>query len=148
MKVTLFLTEQCNRNCQYCDIGTSKQRNKPALYYIKKFIPLIAKNDNITQIALSGGEIGLLNETTLDFIFENLKNKLLHVNTNGTFIRKGYYKKYKQYINEIMFHPISEIDKEIKEIPPFPVVYHFPVHKLNIHLLAKFLDKYSFIEFE
>ncbi len=145
MKLTLFLTEQCNRKCKYCDIGVSKKRYKSGLIHIKKYCEIISDMKEIDTVVLTGGEIGLMSETILDFIFETLKDKHIHINTNGTFIKKGYYKKYKEYINEVMYHPVSEIDQDIELFPLFPVKYHFPVHKKNIHLLSDFLDKNSIL---
>lgn len=145
MKLTLFLTEQCNRKCKYCDIGISKTRNKPSLYYIRKYCEIIAKMGEIDTVVFTGGEVGLMSQSILDFLFETLRDKHIHVNTNGTFIKKGYYKKYHKYINDIMYHPVSEINQDIECFPLFPVKYHFPVHKKNIHLLSDFLDKNSIL---
>jgi len=148
MKLTLFLTEQCSRKCTYCDIGNMKYRSKPSLSYIKKYLPIISKMSNIDKIVLTGGEPGMLNEVTLDFIFETIKQKHIQVNTNGLFLKR-YYNKYKNYIDNVMYHPVSEITEEIKYEPNIDnIQYHFPVHKKNIKYLTNFLDRYPHIIFE
>jgi len=147
MKLTLFLTEQCNRKCKYCDIGNLKKRNKPPLIYLKKYLPIIRDKSSIDKVVLTGGEIGLLSETILDYIFEILQTKNIHVNTNGLFIQR-YYKKYKEYINTIMCHPVSEINEEFNPYDIKNINYHFPVHKQNIYLLDDFLNRYKDITFE
>ena len=75
--------------------------------------------------------------------------KLITVNTNGLFFKRGYWDKYKDKINRVLYHPISEIDQDI------PVIYYetniqylVPVHANNIYLLDSFLKKYCYINFE
>jgi len=138
--LTLFLTEQCNRKCEYCDIARIKKQKSINIFLINKFIPII-KESKWNNIVLTGGEPTLVKEDVLDYIINELGDKFLKVNTNGLWIKKGYFEKYYDKVDKIQLHPVSEINEFYDNIIDDKIIYHFPVHKRNIIYLRNFLKR-------
>jgi len=141
-KITLFLTERCNRNCSYCDISKLGKRRTARVDTIKKYCGLIKETD-IEKIILTGGETGMLQLKTFTTMLNELKGREIQVNTNGLFM-----KKYPQLLSEvkIQYHPVSEITEDIEQLYE-NVIYHIPVHRKNHLQLGEFLEKYRDINF-
>lgn len=139
--LTLFLTEKCQKRCGYCDIGVMKNRKHIDESLLNQYLPVIAKSE-WQYIVLTGGEPALIKEDlffeTLDF----LKFKHIRVNTNGMLFYKGYFEKYYKYINEVQYHPVSEITYNFDVIRDEKITYNFPIHKNNIQYLKSLLDTY------
>ena len=95
-KVLLNLTDLCNSRCQYCEIWKIKPVNEINLEDIKKFLKDI--NKNIYWLALSGGEVTLVNYyyDLIDEIVKICKNlKILAFTTNALAPEKTLaYAKY------------------------------------------------------
>lgn len=143
--LTLFVNEQCNRKCVYCDIPKLKDQKPFDKQLFKKFIPLI-NNSNFEKIVITGGEVGLLDKDRIDLIFQI--NKDIEINTNGVFIQK-YFGQYRDQICKVVYHPVSEINQDILfDYTDTKIQYLVPIHKNNIKLLDKFLYDYSHIIFE
>ena len=137
--LTLFLTEQCNRKCLYCDIGMMENRKKPNKPTIKKYIPLI-KESSWSNIVLTGGEVSLIDSSLLDFIMIELKDKILKINTNGLWFKFKYFEKYYEIVDYIQYHSITEINQKFEPIIDRKITYYFPIHKRNIKYLDDFLN--------
>jgi organic radical activating enzyme len=138
--LTLFLTEQCNRKCEYCDISKIENKKKPNKPTVRKFIPLIKKS-SWSNIVLTGGEVSLIDPLLLDFIMTELKDKILKINTNGLWFKFGHFKKYYEITDYIQYHPISEINEHFEPIIDKKITYYFPIHKKNIDYLDDFLNR-------
>lgn len=145
--LTLFLTELCNNNCEYCDISKIKKRKSLNINILRDYYSLI-NSSGYHKIVLTGGEIGLLPESIIAEILNNITIPI-SINTNGTFIRKNYFDKFYDKIFEIQYHPVTEINKSIKQIIiDKKIKYRIPIHKKNIFLLNDFLNKYNDIIFD
>ena len=142
LRVTLFLTEICNKTCPYCDIPKlKKQRDiNEELFY--KYFPIINKSDNFKWFTITGGEPGLVNPDIWEFLFSDL-NHLTRVNTNGVFFDKGYFDKYYDHIYEIGYHPVVDLGDPLPHVCADPKIkIYMPYHKLNYHLLEDFINRY------
>ena len=137
--------EECNWTCSYCEYKSSG-----IIPDEDKAIAIFDKHkDKLTHI--TGGEPGLLSERFWDHVFNT---RSVGVLTNGLFIKKGYFKKYRDKINHLYIHVSPELDVPIhpsilKIIRSGDAVVEpsIVVHKKNIPLIRKFLEKYSDIEF-
>ena len=139
--LTLFLTEKCNKKCFYCDVGNLKKQKQTDESLIWKFIPMIEMSD-WQYVVLTGGEPALAPPEVLKYTIESLGHKHIRVNTNGLWFKMGYYDKYKSLVNEIQYHPVTELNEDFDIIEGENIVYNFPVHKKNIIHLESFLKKY------
>jgi len=145
--LTLFLTEQCTRSCLYCDIPKLKKRKSLDLILLRSYYDLI-NNSSFSKVVLTGGEPGTLPENVLAEIFSEIKIPI-GVNTNGEFIKRGYFEKFYNQFVDLQYHPVREINKKINLfLLDSKIRYHIPVHRKNILFLTKFLDSYSIVDFE
>ena len=113
MKLAYFITERCNKKCEYCDVPTIENPQDIDLDLFLRYSPIINENPDIQYITLTGGEPGLLDEKTLETIIENIRVPI-NVNTNGEFIRYGYYDRWKDRIRLLDYHVIDSVDYEIE----------------------------------
>lgn len=145
MKVlTLFINERCNRQCSYCDIPQIKNKSNVNIELIKKYIPYINQSD-FDRVVLTGGEIGLLDNKTIELLLSIEKD--IGINTNGLFLKR-YWDEYQDKICAVTYHPVSEINEEIKIKYSNPKIHYLvPVHKNNINFLESFLEQNKEIEF-
>jgi len=137
----------CNWKCSYCEYGVTTGQKIDDDLAIKIF----EENKDITT-HITGGEPGLLGEKFWDYAFGV---KPLGVITNGTFIKRGYYEKYKDRVTHLYIHAAQELDKDIDpEIlefmrkntnPKFEI--SIVIHSRNILLIKSFLEKYHDITF-
>jgi organic radical activating enzyme len=145
--LTLFLTEKCTRSCAYCDIPTIKKKKSLDLVLLRSYYDLI-NDSSFSKIVLTGGEPGTLSEDILSEIFNEIRIPI-SVNTNGEFIKRGYFKKFYDKFVDVQYHPVTEINKRINLFSlDQKIRYHIPVHKDNIILLPQFLDNYKIVDFE
>jgi len=104
------ITHSCNLHCRICDIWkTAKTEKDIDIYYIKKLL-FQAKELNIKEIALSGGE-ALLRKDIFD-IFDyagNLKIKDLGVLTNGILVKKNF-NRLKPYLLDNTISLVVSLD--------------------------------------
>lgn len=113
--VTLFLTEKCNENCPYCDL-TYKPDSEKIGYNGSKYwniiSPLLDKYSNrIGKLSFTGGEPGTLEKKDLDPLVKDIHNIgfKIKVNSNGLFIRNGYFNDYFEDIDTLGLHPFKEL---------------------------------------
>ena len=148
--ICIGLHSKCNWSCKYCvarwtDAEIDEDRIITQLLQIK---------DKLETLWISGGEPGLLSVQFWDYLFYEIKTPL-SICTNGTFILRGYYDRYKSKIRRIMLHCVEEIDQDIHpKLLDFirnsnvEKLVNFVVHKENVHLIKSFLDKYPDIKFD
>jgi len=140
--ICVVLGERCNWTCGYCDrprIQDIKSVDRSYLikYYFK--IARWAKENNI-PLHISGGETGLIPEHILEHIFSY--NYPVVVETNGEFFKKGYFEKYYDDIDRVIYHCVSELDQEIEiDIINRKVTHLIVIHRKNVKLLKGFLKK-------
>lgn len=143
----LRVLTSCNWKCHYCEYGHLTHQKIDDDLAIKIFEENKEETTHIT-----GGEPGLLSEKFWDYVFGV---KPLGVITNGTFIKRGYYEKYKDRITHLYIHAVQELDEDIdpeilefvcnNKNPNFEI--SFVIHKHNIPLIKSFLEKYNDIVF-
>lgn len=140
LHLAIFVTQRCNEVCEYCDIPTITSPKDVNLDCYLKYIDIA--QDYHYHIDLTGGEIGLLDETTLDTIFRKLKRPA-KVNTNGLFVERGYYDKYKDKISMLWYHIVRE---GIRELQDEKVKYIIVRHKENEQEVQHLLNRYKHLD--
>ena len=147
-RVVLFLTEKCDKNCYYCDIGQiENQQDINKSFFYEYFDKINGRDDFFDWFTLTGGEPGLVDVDVLDYFFNNVCGcHKVRVNTNGLFITKGYFKKYYNKIDAVGLHPAIEVgdpdaDELLKHVDCKIDIFQ-PVTGNNYHLLPEVLDKY------
>lgn len=143
------LHSSCNWNCEYC---IAKDQYKP-----------LDENEILSQIEpikevlgtvfLSGGEPGLLSADFWEKLF-NMTHHNLAICTNGTFLLRGHYSRWKHRIRQVIVHCVKEIDGPINpDILNFiykedKVQPNIVLHRHNTQYLRDFLTVYKDIEFQ
>ena len=152
LELYFSMTEKCNWNCFYCDFPTINKPSQVDINYLKEIVPKIKKiTDKFKiQMCIEGGELGLVDEEILDYMFIEsglVDNQVKwHIATNGLFLKKGYHKKYKENIRSILYHVKPDIDQNTNfnfnsfEEYNFDIFYTIVVHKKNIPLLKNFFN--------
>jgi len=142
-RIVMFLTEKCNMNCFYCDIGQIEDQKDTDKELLEKYFPLLNGRDDFAKnITITGGEPGLVDSDILHFIFTEVKPcHDVRVNTNGTFIGNGYFDKYYDKIKWVGYHPtvdIENLEYIIHKLEPDDKIDIFqPVHKKNLGKIAE-----------
>lgn len=104
-EMSIFLTEECNRSCSYCDIPTLKKPKRISYTALTDiFIPVVS-HPSLEIFHLTGGEIGTLDEDKVDYIFSAIRSrgKKLTIRTNGLFLEK-YGDRYASQCETIYVH--------------------------------------------
>jgi organic radical activating enzyme len=137
MGLAFFVTEKCQFNCEYCDIPTIKNPKHfdPVLFL--RYVDFI--NDHpFNFITMTGGEPGLLSEVHISLLFTHIVHPI-NVNTNGLFIKKGYYEKYKNKIQMLDYHIVNTtIDHELDEKGRYILVSHAKNQEFILCMQAKY----------
>jgi organic radical activating enzyme len=83
---TLYVTYKCNWYCDYCSEDTHN-RGPVTIDEIKERLSCIP---NGADVAITGGEPGILSKDTFEIIFDELTKKkcFINVNTNGLFFKR------------------------------------------------------------
>lgn len=139
-KFEIILTFKCNWFCDYCAVNTHNN-NITSEEVIKK-LNNVPENSEVT---ISGGEVGLLDEDLIVAYLKilNDKNCLINLNTNGLFIKR--YKHLIEIFNKINYHCSENLsaDDKILEISHKNVDYILIVNDINIKNLNTFLLKHK-----
>ena len=98
VRYEINVTLRCNWDCSYC----SMKERIGGRVDILQIIDLIKSVPKGAELALSGGEPGLLPETKLQAILIAAMRRKLALNTNGLFIKK--YRKYLRHFDVINLH--------------------------------------------
>jgi hypothetical protein len=148
------LTQHCNWKCYYCEFPTLENPITTNILYLKDIlsqIKEITKHYNIEH-CVEGGEIGLLNIDLLDVFFNSGLSKTYHVATNGTFMKRGYHKRYCDKIHTILYHVKPEIINTTFDFIRYQTYgikfyYTIVITKENINVLEDFLNYNNDISF-
>lgn len=144
--VTYFVTQRCNKSCEYCDIPTIKRPKDIDIDLFLKYINIINEHPGIEYITLTGGELGLLSRKKLEVIFNNIPFPI-NVNTNGEFIKRGYIDRWKNKIRLLDYHITGD------EIDFYPDEYVHTRYVLVEHFrnkehIDKMVLKYPHVKFD
>jgi len=151
VKFNLFLTAKCNWSCEYCFRGDSnvmKTIDPKTNDRILKYAPVIASlTDNVF---FTGGEMGTVKPSILDFLFETFKEHTIRLATNGAWFKTPSFKKYKDRDDlHILYHCVEnltdEIEYETVDVPR--VKWDFVVTEDNWRDMKIILEKYPHITF-
>lgn len=147
-RIVLFLSEKCNKQCYYCDIGQNPKQKDIKKESFFNFFPLINMNGmkyNYENYTITGGEPGLVDVDVFDFFFkEKCKGIHTNINTNGLFIEKGYFDKFYDKIDKIGLHPYVDIDEIPKELRCDPkIIIYQPIYKNKIDKIEEFCKNHN-----
>ncbi len=149
-RYVLFLTEKCNKDCFYCDIGQLENQKEPDPSLLYHFFPLInGKDDIVKKFTLTGGEPALAPVEMLDYIFDTVcKCHIVQVNTNGEFFRKGYFDRWYEKIHYIGYHPSIEVGDDIDPyIVDKKITIYQPIHRKSLKYIKDMCKRYKEVKF-
>jgi len=132
----LSITFDCNWNCSYCVADTHNNN-----ITIKDVLDNIKHIEHGSEVTITGGEPGLVNESDMELIFQKLREKecKIDITTNGLFIKK--YQKYYNEIESYLYHCSDKLlDLEIYDDPDNKIEYMIVIDDLNINNLDSFLE--------
>jgi organic radical activating enzyme len=123
---TLYLTYKCNWFCDYCSEDTHN-RADVTYHDIKQKVEAIPGN---SDVALTGGEPGLIDHAVMEWVLTELKNKgcFVNVNTNGTFFKK--HKNLCHIPDSFLYHCSEHLDNDDIWIPE-----HVDISKIDFQLV-------------
>lgn len=132
------ITFECNWNCSYCIVDThQKQKIKDA--EVLKTLDNIESN---TEVTITGGEPGLVDETQMRKIFDKLieKKSIINVTTNGLFLKR--YPIYYNNIDSYIYHCSEDLTSRdfIINDPDHKIIYTVVIDDNNIKNLEAFID--------
>jgi organic radical activating enzyme len=144
---TLYVTYRCNWFCNYCSEDTHN-RNDVTLEDLQR---KVAELPNGSDVAITGGEPGLLKHEVMQWLLTELKAKdcFINVNTNGTFFKK--HRDLCHLPDSFLYHCSEHLDDEEIWIPE-----HVDMAKIDFQLvvtddtvdrLEHYINKYSNIKF-
>jgi len=144
-EIELVVTWTCNWFCDYCCVDTHN-RPKLTMEEVRAKLDKIIPGYNVT---LSGGEVGTMKRSDIEFILDELEKKNCRpsINTNGMFIKR--YKDLLSRFDTILYHCSEDLDLDDDIIvdPELNLQYLLIVTDNNYHKLDAFLAKYPDIEF-
>jgi organic radical activating enzyme len=144
---TLYVTYKCNWFCDYCSEDTHNRR-LITFEEIKQKVELIPDN---TDVAITGGEPGLLKHDDMGWLLNRLKEKncLINVNTNGTFFKK--HKNLCSIPDSFLYHCSEHLEDKDLFIPDYvnfdKILFQLVVTDSTMHRLDYFVNKYPNIKF-
>ncbi len=153
--LAFFVTERCQYSCEYCDIPHIKHPKDYDVVTFLRYINMINKYP-LDHITITGGEPGLLPEHRLEMLFDNIEHNI-NINTNGEFIRRGYYDRWKDrismidyHVSEANLHPgfLYDIDTSMRNDCEFPKGrYVLVAHRENQEFIELMEMDYPGIDF-
>lgn len=144
-EIELVVTWVCNWHCEYCCVDT---HNRPTLSMdeVKRKLDAVIPGYHVT---LSGGEVGSMKRTDIEYILNELNKKdcVIHINTNGLFIKR--YRDLCDRFGSILYHCSEDINPadDIIIDPTLDIEYLLIVTDNNFDRLGEFLLKYPSIQF-
>lgn len=140
--VCMVFGEKCDWKCDYCDRPKIFEPKDVNFDLVKQYYSRILKWVKDRPLHISGGETALIDKEVLDYVFSF--DKKLTVETNGLWFKKGYHASYNKGIERIIYHCVSNLDRDIEyNISSCNVDYLIVVHHLNIHLLKDFIKRHG-----
>jgi len=144
-KFKLILTEKCNWDCEYCFRKEYPKSNSDNTELIYEIVPYLASLSE--DIYFTGGEVGLLDEDLLDFLFYHFQHCKIRLATNGTWFKTKSYQKYKDLDLSILYHSVMNLDDDIEFLDIPKAKYNFVIYENNIDKVSGFLERYKNIIF-
>jgi organic radical activating enzyme len=144
---TLYLTYKCNWFCDYCSEDTHN-RNNITFEEIKNKVNAIPPN---SDVALTGGEPGVLKRDVLVWVLTELKSKgcFINVNTNGTFFKK--HKELCDIPDSFLYHCTEHLEDDDIYIPDFvareKIDFQLVITDSTMHRVEYYINKYPDIKF-
>ena len=143
---TLYVTYKCNWFCNYCSEDTHN-RNDVTDEQLEAKVNAIPPN---SDVAITGGEPGLLSRPKMAWLLNELKSKncFININTNGTFFKK--HKELCHIPDSFLYHCTENLEDDIW-IPE-----HVDINKIDFQLvitdhtmdrLQHYIDRYPNIKF-
>lgn len=149
---TVRLTYSCNKNCTYCPILNSIEKDN-FVYERDAYNLLMTRIPEFSDVTISGGEPGLIKyPKELELCLQKLLEKQcnLYLETNGLFIKK--YPFMLPYFKEVLFHCSSDLDDNdidiINKIDYRNFRFLLIVHDSNIDKLETYLLRHRNIKFD
>jgi len=144
---TLYVTYRCNWFCDYCSEDT---HNRGIVNFedIKAKVELIPNN---TNVAVTGGEPGILKKEQMSWILNTLKEKncAINMNTNGTFFKR--HRELCDIPDSFLYHCSEHLEDEEIYIPDFvdfeKILFQLVVTDDTVHRLEYYINKYPDIKF-
>ena len=144
---TLYLTYKCNWFCNYCSEDTHN-RNEITFEEIQRKVEAIPPN---SDVALTGGEPGILKKPVITWVLEQLKAKgcFVNVNTNGTFFKK--HPELCHIPDSFLYHCSEHLEDDEIYIPDFvdrsKIDFQLVLTDKSLHRLEYYVNKYPDIKF-
>ena len=144
---TLYLTYKCNWKCDYCSEDT---HNRPPVTIedIQHKLETIPEGGDV---AITGGEPGVLTADVLKLVFDNLTAKkcFININTNGTFFKR--HPNLCHIPDSFLYHCSEHLEDEEIYIPDFvpqeKILFQLVVTDQTYHRLDYYINKYPNIKF-
>lgn len=147
----IIMTTRCNMRCHYCDYKFIKNKEDTSVKIIDKWLPIILKNSDLSEITLIGGEIGLLRDDVIhhalkiinDF-YSNQRVRLI-IPTNGELFNRidiaSLSNKYNNIDIIYLYHCVEDFtgDTVVDKLEYDNVLYIVTVTSRNIKFLYDFL---------
>lgn len=144
-EIEIVVTWTCNWFCDYCCVDTHN-RPKLTMEDVKKKLDKLIPGYNVT---LSGGEVGSMKRTDIEFILDEIEKRDCRpsINTNGLFIKR--YRDLLTRFDTVLYHCSEDMDLDDNVIidTSLNLEYLLIVTDNNFHKLGPFLDKYKDIQF-
>ena len=144
-EIELVVTWVCNWHCDYCCVDTHN-RPKLTMDEVKAKLDKVIPGYNVT---LSGGEVGSMKRSDIEYILDELEKKGCRpsINTNGLFIKR--YRDLLPRFDTILYHCSENLDLEEEIIidPELNLQYLLIVTDTNFDKLEAFINRYPDIEF-
>lgn len=144
---TLYLTYKCNWFCDYCSEDTHN-RNPVSFEEIQKKVKAIPVGGDV---AITGGEPGVLKKEILTWVLTELKNKncFINVNTNGTFFKR--HPELCSISDSFLYHCSEHLEEDEIYIPEFvdksKIEFLLVVTDSTMHRLGHYITSYPDIKF-
>lgn len=151
-KLALLVTEKCNKKCWYCNFPQIKKPKDAPISLITKYIPYLETFDSFDFYTITGGEPGLIDPVIFDYLFNTISIHPIRINTNGEFVKRGYFQKYYHYLDIMGLHATIDLEDIPEELVlPFEefskVWYYIPIHSQNYKYIQTYLYRYENLQF-
>lgn len=144
---TLYVTYRCNWFCNYCSEDTHNRQDVTIEDLRKKVEALPESSD----VAITGGEPGVLSKEVMSWLLKSLKDKncFINVNTNGTFFKK--HRDLCHIPDSFLYHCSEHLDEEEIWIPDnvekSKIDFQLVITDDTMHRLEYYINKYPDIKF-
>ncbi len=136
----VLMSDKCNKDCEYCENSNLDIPYKENPRQLKELSKIFEQCNILgVQVLLGGGEPGLISQAEMDNIMQTLSK--CSIATNGTFVDRGYYARYKDKIQSVIYHILNPSDVVSKQVDEFKYVYI--VHNQNLDTVKHVLHRFG-----